>query len=199
MKRGRILGALGAGALMISALAQNDHLQPPTSGSVTATAPDETSIIASTPPSESQVLLMPRDRLKECGKQMALVPLKTCEELAQMIKAAREGHIGPEQSEYPSGQRLELSMIRLQFLDSLHQILDDKIQKETKQGSEVESSGDTLVVPPPDSSPDVSQAIVKYLDLTPVQIAAIQAQIEKERGRVRPPVLFVTRKRGRRA
>ena len=41
---------------------------------------------------------------------------------------------------------------------------------------------------PPDSSPDVSQAIVKYLDLTPLQIAAVQAQNEKERGRVRPLV-----------
>src|SRR6266404_1583940 len=65
---------------------------------------------------------------------------------------------------------------------------DAKIQKETKQGNEAQSSDDTLVVPPPESAPDVSQAIVKYLELTPAQIAAIQLQIEKERGRVRPLV-----------
>jgi Spy/CpxP family protein refolding chaperone len=63
---------------------------------------------------------------------------------------------------------------------------DDKIQKETKQGIEVQNSGDTLVVPPPDSSPDVSQEMVKYLELTPAQIATIQMQIEKERGQVQP-------------
>jgi Spy/CpxP family protein refolding chaperone len=72
---------------------------------------------------------------------------------------------------------------------------DDKIQKETKQGSDLQNSGDALVVPPPDSAPDVSQAIVKYLELTPAQIAAIQVQIEKERGRVRPLVKRLARNR----
>jgi Spy/CpxP family protein refolding chaperone len=65
---------------------------------------------------------------------------------------------------------------------------DDWIQKEAEQGSAAQSSDDTLVVPPPDSAPDVSQEIVKYLELTPAQIAAIQLQIEKERSRVRPLV-----------
>jgi len=59
----------------------------------------------------------------------------------------------------------------------------------------VQSAGDTLLVPPPDSSPDVSQEIVKYLELTPVQIAAIQAQIEKERGPVRPLVKRLAKNR----
>ena len=72
---------------------------------------------------------------------------------------------------------------------------DAKIQKETKQGIEVQNSGDTLVVPPPDSAPDVSQAIVKYLELTPAQIAAIQVQIEEERGRVRPLVKRLAKNR----
>ncbi len=185
MKRGHILGVFVAAALVISAVAQ-DGQQPPTNGTLRATAPAETSNMAETPGTDSQGLMTPRDLMKEYEKQMAVVSLKACEELAQIARAAHEGQIGPEQAEYLSGQRLELGMIRLQFLDSLHQILDDKIQKETKQQSQVQSSGDTLVVPAPDSSPDVSQVIAKDLELTPVQIAAIQAQIEKERGRVRP-------------
>jgi hypothetical protein len=72
---------------------------------------------------------------------------------------------------------------------------DDRTQKETKQGPDVQNSGETLVVPPPDSSPDVSQTTVKYLELTPVQIAAIQVQIEKERGRVRPLIKRFARNR----
>src|SRR5712672_977551 len=187
MKRARILGAFIAGALVISAVAQ-DYRLPPATGSVTTTAPAETANIAEMPGTDPQEAMAPRDLMKEYEKQMAVVSLKACEELAQIARAAHVGQIGAEQAEYLSGQRVELSMIRLQFLDSLHQILDDKIQKETKQGSEVERYGDTMVVPPPESSPDVSQAIVKYLDLTPVQIAAIQAQIEKDRGRVRPLV-----------
>src|SRR5882757_4199528 len=185
MKRGHILGVLVAGALVISAAAQ-DGQQPLTSQGMTATEPAKSLNIAETTGSDAQVPMAPPDLLKEYEKQMAVVSLKTCAELAQIAQAAHEGQIGAEQAEYLSGQQLELGMIRLQFLDSLHQILDDKIQKETKQQSEVQSSGDTLVAPPPDSSPDVSQAIAKDLELTPVQIAAIQAQIEKERGRVRP-------------
>jgi anti-sigma regulatory factor (Ser/Thr protein kinase) len=41
----------------------------------------------------------------------------------------------------------------------------------------------------------VSPAIVSYLELTPVQIAAPQAQIEEERGRVRPQLKRVAKKR----
>jgi LTXXQ motif family protein len=64
------------------------------------------------------------------------------------------------------------------------QMLDDQLQKETEPVSEVQVSGDTLVVSPPDSSADVPAAIVSYLGLTPLQIAAIQAQIAVQRGQV---------------
>ncbi len=67
MKRGPILGALIAGALLISAVAQDDHLHPPTSGGVTATAPAETSNIVETPATDSQVALTPRDLLSKSG------------------------------------------------------------------------------------------------------------------------------------
>jgi hypothetical protein len=186
MKRGRILGTLIVSGLVISAVAQDNHLQSPPNPNLTAPARAETPNITETPASDSQVSVMPRDLLKEYEKQMGLVSLETCEELTQISQAAGEGTIDLEQAEYLSGQRFELGMIRLQSLKTLHQIPDDKIQKETKQASEVQSSGGALVAPPPDSSPDVSQAIVEYLKLTPLQIATIQARIEKERGQVRP-------------
>ena len=47
--------------------------------------------------------------------------------------------------------------------------------------AEVQSLGDTLLISPPESAPDVPTAIVEYLELTPVQTAAIQAQIEEQR------------------
>ena len=186
MKRGRILGTLVASGLVISAVAQDNHLQSPPRPSVTAPATAQTPYITDTPATDSQVSVMPRELLKEYEKQMVPVTLATCEELTQTAQAAGEGGFDLEQAEYLSGQRLELGMIRLQSLKTLHQIPDDKIQKETKQASEVQSSGGALVAPPPDSSPDVSEAIVKYLKLTPLQIATIQARIEKERGQVRP-------------
>jgi hypothetical protein len=75
-------------------------------------------------------------------------------------------------------------LMRFQLLSTAYQMLDDQPQEETKPVSEVQVSGDTLVVCTPDSSPDVPAAIVKYLDLTPLQIAAIQTQIAVQRGQV---------------
>ena len=74
--------------------------------------------------------------------------------------------------------------IRFQLLSTGQEMLDDQPQKETEPVSEVQVSGDTLVVSPPDSSSDVPAAIVSYLDLTALQIAAIQAQIAVQRVRV---------------
>jgi len=75
-------------------------------------------------------------------------------------------------------------LMRFQLLSTGHQMLDDQLQEETEPVSEVQVSGDTLVVSPPDSSPDMPTDIVKYLDLTPLQVAAIQAQIAVQRGQV---------------
>jgi hypothetical protein len=74
--------------------------------------------------------------------------------------------------------------MRFRFLSTAHQMLDDQPQEETEPVSEVQVSGDTLVVSTPDSSPDVPAAIAKYLDLTPLKIAAIQAQIAVQRVQV---------------
>jgi len=82
------------------------------------------------------------------------------------------------------GELRASGLMRFQLLSTGHQMVDDQPQKEMESVSEVQVSGDTLVVSTPDSSPDVPAAIVKYLDLTPLQIAAIQAQIAVQRGQV---------------
>jgi hypothetical protein len=143
--------------------------------------PPERANIAEPPATDSQVPLTSQDLLKEYERQIGLLSLKTCEELAQTAQAAREGQLSPDQAEYLSSLRMELGMIRLQFLDSMHQILDVKIQSEARKESEAQSSSDILVVAFPDLSPDVSQGIAKYLELTPLQVAAIQAQIAEKR------------------
>jgi hypothetical protein len=86
--------------------------------------------------------------------------------------------------------------MRFQLLSTGHKMLDDQPQKATEPVSGVQVSGDTLVVSPPDSSPDVPAAIVSYLDLTPLQVAAIQAQIAVQRGQVQSLIQELTNNRG---
>jgi len=129
--------------------------------------------------------MTPRDLLKEYEKQMALVSLKTCAELAQIAQAAHEGQIGAEQAEYltASGgaEHDPIAVSRFAAPDPRRQ--NPERNETAITGAEF---GRHAGRARPDSSPDVSQVIAKDLELTPVQIAAIQAQIEKERGRVRP-------------
>ena len=75
-------------------------------------------------------------------------------------------------------------LTRFQLLGAGQQMLDDQLQEKTEPVSVVQVSGDTLVVSPPNSSSDVPTAIVKYLEVTPMQIAAIQALIAEQRGQV---------------
>jgi len=74
-------------------------------------------------------------------------------------------------------------------------MLDDQPRQETESVSEVQVSGDTLVVSPPDSSSDVPTAIIEFLDLTPLQIAAIQAQIAVQRVQVQSLMKQLTNNR----
>ena len=85
--------------------------------------------------------------------------------------------------------------MRFQLLSTGHNMLDDRPQKATEPVSEVQVSGDTLVVSPPESSPDEPAAIVSYLDLTPPQIAAIQAQIAVQRGQTQSLMKQLTNNR----
>jgi len=69
---------------------------------------------------------------------------------------------------------------------------NDKIQKETKQGIEVQNSGDTLVAASPRLRAYVSQEMVKYLELSQRRSPPPDAN-EKERGQVQPLVKRLAR------
>ena len=85
--------------------------------------------------------------------------------------------------------------MRFQLLSTENKMLDDQPQKETEPVSEVQVSGDTLVVSPPDSSSDVPTAIIEFLDLRPLQIVAIQAQIAVQRGQTQSLMKQLTNNR----
>ena len=93
------------------------------------------------------------------------------------------------------GEPRASGLMRFQLLSTGNQMLNDQPQEETEPASEVKVSGDTLVVSPPESTHDVPAAIVSYLDLTPLQIAAIQAQIAVQREQVQSLMQQLTNNR----
>lgn len=172
--------------LSISAVAQADHSQSPGIGGSTATEPFDDS--AATPNST----LQPQDALNEYEEQMALVTIQTYAELGQIAQAVREGQISGDQAKHLTRRCYELSLIRLQFLDTLHQIVETTISKEgppakpEEQKPEMLQSGETLVVAPPVSSPEIPFSVVKDLELTPVQIVIIRALVSAAQGQIQP-------------
>lgn len=185
MKLRWMTGILMAGVLAIPAMAQADHPQIPGIGG-TPTEPSNDSAV--TPNST----LQPQDALNAYEQQMAVVTVQTYEELAQIAQAFHAGQISSDQAEHLSRRCFELSMIRLQFLDTLHQIVETTLSKEgpsakpEEQPSQVTTSEETLVVTPPTSSPDIPESMAKYLELTPAQIAAIQARVSQEQKYIQP-------------
>jgi Spy/CpxP family protein refolding chaperone len=191
------------GVLATSAMAQDESLNPSANDSAIGIDPSD----KSSP--DSVAVLEPQDVLKKYEEQMARVSASTCEQLTLIAQALRQGQVSTEQAQYLTGRQYELGMMRLQFLDTLHQILEANLNKEDNSGKETEDSSgkeggqqpavqllkEAVVVPPATSSPDISESVAKYLELTPVQVAAIQSQVEKERREVQPLVEQLSKNR----
>ena len=185
MKIPWLIPILIAGTMTTLALAQADDSQPAENGDVTAFAPGN-------PAANPSPLPQRQEALNVYEKQMALVTIQTYGELAQIAQAARAGQISSEEAEYLTSRSYELGIIRLQFFDTLHQISEINLAKGSTPGTENEqmpapqTSQDTLVVVPPDSSPDIPVSLARYLELTPAQIAAIEARVVEEQRQIRP-------------
>jgi LTXXQ motif family protein len=186
MKLRWITGILMTGALALSAMAQSDHPQFPDTGGRTATEPSNDSAV--TPNSMPQ----PQDSLTAYEEQMAIVTAQTYSELAQIAEAVHSGQISDERAEHLTRRCFELGIVRLQFLDTLHQIIESKLSREAatenseEQTRQMEASGETLVVPPPAFSLKIPESVVKSLELTPPQTAIIQVRVAEAQREIQP-------------
>jgi len=186
MKLRWITGILTAGVLALSAMAQTDHSQLPDIGGATATEPSNDSAVTPNSMPESQ------DSLTAYEQQMAVVTVQTYTALAQIAEALHSGQISDERAEYLARRSFEVGLVRLQFLDTLHLIVESKLSREAapenseEQTRQMEASGETLVVPPPAFSLKIPESVVKSLELTPSQIAIIQVRVAEQQGEIQP-------------
>ena len=188
MKLRWITEILTVGMLALSAMAQADHTPLPDTGGAAATepSPDSTVVPNSTP--------QPQDSPAAYEQQMAVVTVQTYTELTQIAEGVHSGQISSEGAEYLTRRCFELGVVRLQFLDTLHLIAESKLSREAapekpeEQTRQMEASGETLFVPPSAFSSKIPESVVKSLELTPPQIAIIQARVSQEQREVQPLV-----------
>ena len=186
MKLRLIIGFLITGALVISAGAQENSGTRPVDA-IAASLPRQQSSTTDTPPAQLQ-LPPGLGNAQEYPQRMELVLQALSEELGVIAQAAHEGKVSHAQAEYLSLERYYVALTRFQFLRTLYQNPEEDTQRNpnSQENAGPQISGDTVVIPPRTSSPDVSAQIVSYLNLNPVQIAAMQAQITEDRKQVQP-------------
>lgn len=171
--------------LVISAAAQGNSAAQHTNG-VVARLSGQQSSSAPNPPAPLQA---PPESLNAAYTEVMQAVLQgISEDLVQIAQAAHDGKISRAQAQYLSVESYYLALTRFQLLRALYQSSDEanKTELYSQANTAPQFSGDTIVIPPPTSSPEVSEQIASYLELTPSQIAAIQAQVADDRKRVEP-------------
>ena len=172
-------------ALVVSAAAQENRTAQATNG-VTARLSGQPS--SSTPVPRAQLQVPSGSPDATYPELMQAVLQGLSEDLVQIAQAAQDAKISRAQAEYLRVEAYYVAMTRFQLLRALYQSSDEAIKTEpySQANTAPQVSDNTIVIPPPTSSPDVSEQIASYLELTPSQIAAIQAQVTDERRRVAP-------------
>ena len=123
------------------------------------------------------------DRLEEVLGAMSA-------ELGEIAQAAREGMISRDQAEYLSLERYYVALTRFQLLRMLYQAPQESNppQSYAQANTSPQTSGSAFVIPPVVCSPDIPNQLVDYLQLTPLEIQALQAQVTEQCKQVQPLV-----------
>ena len=174
MKSHWIIGLLMTCALAIFAGAQENGGAQPAEGTAS-------------PPVQLQAPAGLQDG-KTYPEQLEAVLQAMTAELGEIAQAAREGKISRPQAEYLSLERYYVALTRFQFLRTLYQ--------DPPQGNQAESYAQanpapqipsvSVTLPTRTCSPDIPEQLVSYLELSPRQLEAIQAQVTAQCGQVQP-------------
>ena len=184
MKSKWIIGLLMLCVLAISAGAQQSDSAQPSEGAIVS-LPQQRSGDTASPPMQLQPGGPPD--AQSYPEQLESVLAAMSAELGEIAQAVREGKITRSEGEYLSLERYYVALTRFQFLRTLYQnpMEGNQAQSHRQENTPLQMSG-TVMISPLTCSPEIPEQIVGYLELKPVQIKAIQAQIVDECKQVQP-------------
>ena len=140
------------------------------------------------PPIQSSAPLPLSDQLNLYQQGMQMIFQQTWENLEQIAQAADLGVMKREEAAYASMELYQRAMLSFQLLRTLYRSTQDEMRKKEAPRPEagLQVLGTAITVIPTTSSPDIPEQVAKLLELTPPQLAAIQAEIIAERDRQQP-------------
>jgi hypothetical protein len=137
---------------------------------------------------EPEIPRGPQDVLADYETGMAGIANRVSEELGEISEAVGNGELSSTQGEYLARERYQIAMMQYQLLSAVHAILEEAVEQASTatKPAELRSSDQTLVVPLPFSSLQLSPSLAQYLQLTPEQASAIQHVMASERASFTP-------------
>ncbi len=139
-------------------------------------------------PIQLQVPSAMADSSPQYLQQMDAVLQAMSEEYGQIAQALQQGKITPAQAQYLWVERYYAGLMRLQLIRTISQTAQAQNQPQFQPQADTASptSDSVVMVAGPGPSPDISQQVVSYLQLTAQQVVAIQGQISSDRKKVQP-------------
>jgi len=174
------------GVLAISAAAQDNSASQPAEGPIANLARQQSGGTASAP-TQLQAPAGSQDA-RPYPEQLEAVLGAMTAELGEIAQAVRDGKISRAQAEYLSLERYYVALTRFQFLRTLYQDppQDNQAESFAQANAAPQIPGGSVIVPSRTCSPDIPEQLVGYLELSPVQVEAIQAQVTDHCKEVQP-------------
>jgi len=184
--KSRWIGLLMTCVLAICAGAQDNSSAQNAEGAI-AISPRQQSGSAASPPTQLQAPAGLQNA-KTYPEQLEGVLAVMTAELGDIAQAARDGKISRAQAEYLSLERYYVALTRFQFLRTLYQDPPPDSQTESYAQANIapQIPSTSVIVPSPTCSPDLPEQLVSYLELTPLQVEAIRAQVNDQCKQVEP-------------
>jgi Spy/CpxP family protein refolding chaperone len=147
------------------------------------TTPEDSEVLSEVLQVQPQIPRGPQDILADYETGMANITKRISGELGEISEAVGKGELSSAQGEYLARERYQVAMMQFQLLSASHAILEQAVAQASTASlpAEGSSSEQTLIVPLPFSSLQLSPALVQYLELTPKQTSGIQQVMASER------------------
>ena len=131
----------------------------------------------------------PKDVIEGYEAEMEAVSGRFASELASVSHAAEQHQVSSQQAEEISKERYQVAMMQFQLLVALRANLEreiDQVREIAQRDSHPRREDVSAVVELPFSSLQLSPTLIRYLQLTSFQAAAIQEVMSRERQNIDP-------------
>lgn len=172
-----------------SAVQRTDEVQaaPLGDGAITAHESDALKDVLAVP---SAVPRGPQDVLRDYEAGMSSLSEEFSAKLGVLVQAVEKGELSRDQGENISAEQYQAALMQFELLSALHAMLQADVAHaaiaQPQPQTTAAKQSEIVMVALPYASLELSPALTQYLDLSPVQVSAIEQLMSEERRNLKP-------------